>query len=75
MVKWLFDRVSLVNLVKYSYNGKNSGVYIVKAYGLVALTCIMNGPFDNESTKTDDGYVRCRYVGKESSPNFQCQVK
>ena len=31
---------------------------MVKAYDLVAITCIMNGPFDNESTKTSNGQVR-----------------
>ena len=48
MVEWLFYLASLVNLVKYSNNCKNSGDYMVKAYGLVAITCIINGPFDNE---------------------------
>ena len=48
---------------------------MVKAYGLVVITCIIIGPFDNESTKTSNGHVRCRYVCKESSPNFQCQIK
>ena len=61
--------------MKYSYSCKNSGIYIVKAYGLVTITCIINGSFDNDSTKTSNGHVRCRYVGKESNPNFQCQVK
>ena len=44
---------------------------------LVAITCIIKRMFDNESTKTSNGYVRCCYVGKESSPNFQrhAQVK
>ena len=32
-------------------NCKNSGVNMVQAYGLVAITCIINGPFDNESIK------------------------
>ena len=31
---------------------------MVKAYGLVAITCIINGPFDNESTKTSNGHVK-----------------
>ena len=66
-IVWLNDFFTLVNLVKYSNNCKNSGVYMVKAYGLVAITCIIKGPFDNESTKTSNGYVRCRYFGKESS--------
>ena len=65
----------LVNLVKYSNNCKNSGLYMVKAYGLVAITSIINGPFYNESTKTNNGHVRCQYVGKESRPNYQCQIK
>ena len=71
MVKCLFYLASLINLVKYSKNCRNSVVYMVKAYGLVAITCIINGPFDNESTKRAIGYVRCRYVGKEIKPNFQ----
>ena len=50
-------------------------MFMVKAYGLVVITCIIIGPFDNESTKTSNGHVRCRYVCKESSPNFQCQIK
>ena len=75
MVKCLFYLASLVNPVKYSNNCKNNVVYMVKAYGLVAITCIINGPLYNESTKTSNGYVRCRYVGKEISQNFQCQIK
>ena len=71
MVKCLFYLASLVNLVKYSNNCKNSVVYMVKAYGSVAI----NGPFDNELTKTSNGYVRCRHVGKGSSQNLQCQIK
>ena len=53
MVEWLFYLALLENLVKYSNNCKNSGVYMVKVHGLVAITCIINGPFDNESTKNE----------------------
>ena len=67
--------VSLVNLMKYSHNCKHSGVYMVTVYGLVAITCIINMPFDNKTIRTSNGHVRCRYVGMESIPNFQCQVK
>ena len=76
-IVWLNDflQASLVNLVKYSNNCKNYGVYMVRAYGLVAITCIINGPFDNELTQTSNGHVRCRNARNESSPNFQFKVK
>ena len=61
--------------MKYSNNCKNSGVYMVKAYGLVAITGIINEPFDNESTKTSNDMLDNGMSGKESSPNFQCQIK
>ena len=48
---------------------------MVKACDLVAITCIRNGPVDNESTKTSKDHVRCRYVGKDRSQNFQYKVK
>ena len=67
--------VSLVILVKYSHNCKNSGVYMVTVYWLVAITCIIIMPFDNKSMRTSNRYVRGQYVGKESIPNFQSQVK
>ena len=69
MVECLFYRVSLVNILKYSHNCKDNGVYMVKVYDLVAISYIINLPFDNESTKTSNGHVSCRYVGKKSSPN------
>ena len=48
---------------------------MLRAYVLVAITCIINWPFYNEPTRTSNGHVRCRYVSKESSPNFQYQLK
>ena len=43
---------------------------MVRVYRFVAITYIINRLFDNESTKTSNGYARCWYVGKESSQNF-----
>ena len=48
---------------------------MMTVYGLVAITFIINGPFNNEWTRTSNELVRCRYVGKESIQNFQSQVK
>ena len=33
---------------------------MVKANDLVAITCIINRPFDNKSKKTSNGHVTCR---------------
>ena len=50
--------------MKYPYNCKNSGVYMVKVFGLVAITCLINGPFDNDSTRMSNGHVSVRRVSQ-----------
>ena len=44
---------------------------MVKANGLIAITCIINQPNQNEQLAC----CRCRYVGKESSANILYQEK
>ena len=62
----VFYLITLVILVTYTYayNCKKSGVYMVWVCGLVVITCIINGPFDNESTRTSNWHVTCTMVRK-----------
>ena len=48
---------------------------MLKAFDLVAITCIINETFWQRINENEQLACEMPNVGKESNPNFQCNVK
>ena len=74
MVKWLFYLVTLIKVEKYSCNF-NTGVHMVRVYGLVDITCTINRPLTTNQQKWAMGISDAGMsMGRVSQNSMSCKI-